>query len=156
MGKYFAIISVLFLLLASLGCDYFPPRNVEDGKSRLSKLVDEYIAECGNITPFGTEKYEDTEGNLKLAKINEKYIAEARDLLKVIEDISPGEEEGDALKVLRTNADLFVNVLELREDAFSMVNENISDLEMGLYSARFAVLIKVANDEMGQLQEYLN
>ena len=154
MYKYLGVLAVLYLILTALGCDYFPPRTVEGGQARLSGLVEDFLAECNAITPFGTEKYEDTESNLKLAKINEKYLTEARDLLKEIEAIEPGEE-GDALKELRSNAALFVDILEVREDAFSMVNENFNDLEKGLYAGRFAVLIKVANDEMSQLQAYL-
>ncbi len=155
MGKYIAIISVSFLLLASLGCDYFPPRTVEDGKTRLSGLVEDYLAECNAITPFGTEQYEDTGDNLKLAKINEGYLTRARELLKQIEAIEPGEQ-GDALKVLRSNTALFVDILETRADAFSTVDDSLSSIEQALYSARFAVLIGVTNDEMSQLQSYLS
>lgn len=155
MGKYIAIIPVSFLLLASLGCDYFPPRTVDDGNERLSEMVDDYVAECDAITPFGTEKYEDTESNLKLAKINEGYLTRAETLAKQIEAIEPGEGEGDALKELHYHTGLFLYVLETRAEAFDMIDEDLGEGMQMLMSARFAVVIEQANEKMREVQSYL-
>ena len=58
------------------------------------------------------------------------------------------------LKGLLVNAALFVEILKTRGEAFAMVDPELSTIEQALYSARFAVLIGVANDEMRQLQTY--
>jgi hypothetical protein len=153
--KLIEITVSLIILFTFIGCNYFPPRTVGDGEERLIKLVDDYITECGTVKPFGTEKYEDFEDNAELAKINEDYLARSRELLKQIEAINAGDN-GDELKSLRTNAALFAEILETRSEAFSTVDPELSTIEQALYSARFAVLIEVANDEMRQLQANLD
>lgn len=154
MKKPIGIIALLILLLTLIGCDYFPPRTVEDGKERLAKLVDDYITECNTVRPFGTEKYEDFADNAKLAKITEDYLTRADELLKQIKAIDPGEQ-GNDLKELRVNAASFVEILKMREEAFSTVDPELSFIEQALYSAQFAVLIELANDAMRQIQSNL-
>ena len=154
MNKYLVMTVTLIILAMLIGCETGPPRTVEDGETRLSSLVDDYIAECGTITPFGTEKYEDTEKNLKSAKINEAYLARTQTLAKEIEAIEAGEGEGDALKELFYYAGLFLYVLETRAEAFDMIDESLLDFEKILMSARFAVAIELANDKMTEVQAY--